>query len=335
MAKVSSVTFHYVLKALQMHCDITIDEMLQEVDLNKESIFNTDSKIDSSCLSAIFKYCMKKSNDYSLSLKIGSSITYHSLGILGYLMLNTNSLKEMIEKFNHYQKLISGFIKFHLDIYKQYYKLTIYINENPMIPVPSFHAEVHLCAILSILSQIIDEKIVPDKTYFSQKKISNIKEYEKIFGSNIFFEKSENAIFFNEQNLKKVVNNSNPAMLEYFQIQANKILEDLKESSCYSKVKKEILKNIGECDITIDFIAKKLNMSVRTLQYNLKEENKKFRDALLVVKMNLANHYIKNSNMDISSIALYLGYSEPSSFFRAYKKYFKKTPKENLGKKGI
>lgn len=110
-------------------------------------------------------------------------------------------------------------------------------------------------------------------------------------------------------------------MLEYFEAQANKILEDMQVKSWYAKVKKEI---------TIDYIASRLNMSTRTLQYHLKDENKKFRDALLNVRMQLANYYIKNTEMDFSSIAFFLGYSESSSFFRAYKKYYNKTPKQNL-----
>jgi AraC-like DNA-binding protein len=36
--------------------------------------------------------------------------------------------------------------------------------------------------------------------------------------------------------------------------------------------------------------------------------------------------------MDFSSIAILLGYSEASSFFRAYKKYYNKTPKEYKAK---
>lgn len=329
MTKVSSITFQYVLKALQINTGVSIDEMLEVVDVDKSILSSTDSQIDSIKLSNAFKYCMEKTGDFSLSLKIGKSITYHSLGILGYLMLNTNSLKEMIEKFNYYQKLISGFIKFHLEKTNEYYKLSIFINENPSIPVPSFHAEVHLSAILSILSQIVDKKIIPDKTTFSGVRVSHLDEYKKLFGERIFFEKDENSIFFNYKTLKTKVNNSNPAMLGYFEMQANKILDDMKQSSFYNKVKKEILKNIGENDITINFIANKLNISVRTLQYNLKDENKKFRDALLSVRMHLAKHYILNTKMDYSSIALYLGYSEPSSFFRAYKKYFNKTPAQS------
>ncbi len=328
MATVSTVTFQYVLQSLQKNTSISVDEMLDFVNIPKEEILDEHNQIESSKLSDIFKYCMKRTQDYTLSLKIGSSITYHSLGILGYLMLNTKNLKEMIEKFNYYQKLISGFIKFHLSKDEKYYKLSIFINENPMIPVPSFHAEVHLSAILSILSQILDKKLLPDLTYFSQKEITNIDEYKKVFGENIILNKNENAILFDIVKLNTPVNNSNPAMLNFFESQANHILHQMKDETWYLKVKKEILKIVGEDNITIEIIAKKLGVSTRTLQYNLKYENKKFRDALISVKMQLAQHYIKNTKMDFSSIAIFLGYSEVSSFFRAYKKYYNKTPKE-------
>ena len=328
MAKISSITFHFILKALEKNSSISIDEMLQFAKLSQEVLLRQDSQVDSEKLSEVFKFCMEKSGDYALSLKIGSSITYHSLGVLGYLMLNANNLKEVIEKFDYYQKMISGFIKFYLTKNEKYYKLAIYINENPMIPVPKYHAEVHLSAILTILNQIIGKSIIPDLTYFSIDSMSNTDEYKKIFGENIILHKSENAIFFEIDKLNIRVNNSNPVMLEYFESQANKILEDMEISSWYTRVKREILKNIGDNEITIDFIANKFNISTRTLQYHLKDENIKFRDALLSVRMQLANHYIKNTKIDFSSIAFFLGYSEASSFFRAYKKYYKNTPKK-------
>lgn len=142
--------------------------MLVYVNLEKSTIEDAEAQIDSIKLSKIFKYCMHKSDDLTLTLKIGNSITYHSLGVLGYLIQNTSNLKELIEKFSHYQKLISGFMKFHLEKDNKYYKLIIYINENPTIQVPSFHAEVHLAAILSILSQIIGKEILPDKVFYNR-----------------------------------------------------------------------------------------------------------------------------------------------------------------------
>ena len=66
-----------------------------------------------------------------------------------------------------------------------------------------------------------------------------------------------------------------------------------------------------------------------TLQNYLKAENKTFRDALNKIRQKLAQHYIENTKMDLGTISFLLGYKEPSSFFRAYKKWNKKTPKQS------
>ena len=53
MAEVSSVTFHYVLKALEKTTNISIQKMLNVVDLSSEVLSKHDGKIDSKKLSFI------------------------------------------------------------------------------------------------------------------------------------------------------------------------------------------------------------------------------------------------------------------------------------------
>lgn len=328
MTKVSSVVFHYVLKALEAKTKIPLQEMLNRVNLTHDTLMKHDGKIDSDKLSTIFRYCMTKTDNPNLALDIGESVPYQSLGILGYLLLNTTTLKEMIEKFNHYQKLISETLKFNFSEDENYYKFAIYINENRFIPVPSFHAEVHLTSILNILSQILGERVIPTYTYFSKNSIENPQRYREIFGENIYLNMDENAIFFDKDKLNIPINSSNPSMLAYFEAQANRVLQELENNSWYGRVEKEILKNIGDKEITIEFVAKNLNISVRTLQNYLKSESKKFSEALKSVRKKLSEYYIKNTKLDDTTISFLLGYSEVSSFYRAYKKWNNSTPKE-------
>lgn len=146
-----------------------------------------------------------------MAFDIGQSVSYHSLGLLGYLLLNTQTLKQMIEKFSHYQKLVGGYLKFHFAEDETYYTFAIYINENPYIPVPSFHAQVHLSAILSILTQILGQQVKPHKTYLVEEKAEIIEPYIHLFGENIEFNKQENAILFKKDELNIPVKNSNPS----------------------------------------------------------------------------------------------------------------------------
>lgn len=327
MAEVSTVTFHHVISALEKKTGISINEMLKEVTLDEKTLKET-KKIKSYKLSAIFRYCMEKTNNQNLSLDLGASISYQSLGLLGYLLLNTKNLKEMIEKFNTYQKLISNHLKFNFFDEGEYYKFAIYINENKYIPVPSFHAEVHLTAILTILTQILGQKVIPKKTFFAYSKQNKSENFYSIFGKNIFYEQEENAIFFDKKELDIPVENADQAMLSFFENQVKSLLSEIQNSTIFNKVEKEILKNIGNKEITIDLIASNLGFSIRTLQNYLKSESKTFSLALSNIRKKLSKHYLINTDLDDHTIAILLGYSEISSFYRAFKKWHGKTPKE-------
>jgi len=327
MTLVSSITFQYVLKALEHNTKIPSGEMLAHVGLKAEQLAKNVHGIDSRRLSAIFRYCMEKTDNPYLSLDIGRSIPYQSLGILGYLLMNTKTLREMIEKFSVYQKLISEHLKFYFSDDGKFCKFAIYIDGNKKIPVPSYHAEVHMSGILSILTGVLGRHIFPAQTHFTGEKPSDCTKHRELFGDNISFGKEENALFFKKDELDIPVNNANQSMLDYFETQAANLLQEQENSSWFGRVEKEILKNIGDGGTSIELISSCLNVSVRTLQNYLKAEGKTFMQALTDVRRRLAGHYILNTKLDDASISALLGYSEVSAFYRAYKKWNKSTPK--------
>lgn len=79
-------------------------------------------------------------------------------------------------------------------------------------------------------------------------------------------------------------------------------------------------------DCNIDRCAKKLGMSTRTLQHQLRRANVSFTEIITLNRMELAKDYLLNSNLPVSEIALMLGYGEQASFARAFKKWTGKSP---------
>ncbi len=328
MPKVSAVTFAYVMRAIAQTARIGEAELLEQSGVNPELFKEENAQIDTERLTRIFHFAIERSGDENLALHIGEAVPYQSLGLLGYLLLNTDTTAEMLAKFHHYQRLISKRLNFHFADEGERYKLAVTINQNPNLPVPRFHAEVHLCAIVNILRQISGHPLVPDEATFAFVAPPEQGEHGRIFGKNLRFGADENAVFFNKAALGEAIATSNASMLHYFEVQARKILEEMDAATWYARVKHVILKEIGEKEITIERVAESLDVSVRTLQNRLKDENKTFRGALNSVRKQLARHYIKNTKMDLSAIALFLGYSEPSAFFRAYKQWTGETPGE-------
>lgn len=61
-----------------------------------------------------------------------------------------------------------------------------------------------------------------------------------------------------------------------------------------------------------------------------KETGRKFTEILLEKRMERAALLLRNTTLSIEEISSLLGYSNHSNFFKAFKEYYKKTPREYL-----
>lgn len=325
---IAAVTFLSVIRTIGAQIGLEEGVLISHAGIDPEAFSRDNERIPAEKLSQIFQFAMQESGDPDLALHIGESVPYQSLGLLGYLLINAGTVGEMLEKFNRYQKIIGERLKFHFEDDGKQYRIALQIQGNPVIPVPRFHAEVHLSAIINIINQIAGKNLQPDRACFWHEKPTGVEGYRKLFGNHLTFEAQESAIYLSKSGLEVPLQFSNPAMLKYFEAQANRVLEDIEEKSVYSNVKQVILQYLGEEAVDIEFVAHKLGVSIRVLQKRLKEEKRTFRDALNQVRSQLATHYIRHTDMDMGSIALFLGYSEASAFLRAYKKQTGKRPGE-------
>jgi AraC-like DNA-binding protein len=89
----------------------------------------------------------------------------------------------------------------------------------------------------------------------------------------------------------------------------------------------------GNC--TIERCASNFGVSVRTLQTNLAEQGLKFSDILDKHRLRMASAYLGQQYISLDDVAAKLGYSEQSSFGRAFKRWTGVTPKQYRVNQGL
>jgi AraC-like DNA-binding protein len=75
-------------------------------------------------------------------------------------------------------------------------------------------------------------------------------------------------------------------------------------------------------------IADTLHISLRSLQRRLREEETSFKGLLEDTRQALAQQYLRENHRSIGEITYLLGFSEPSNFTRAFKRWTGQTPAE-------
>jgi AraC-like DNA-binding protein len=77
--------------------------------------------------------------------------------------------------------------------------------------------------------------------------------------------------------------------------------------------------------------AQRLAMSARTLQRRLGEDGTSFQAVLDETRRELALHYLQRTAISSGEISFLLGFSDPSSFFRAFHGWTGLTPERARG----
>ncbi|MEZ5958060.1 MAG: AraC family transcriptional regulator [Hyphomonadaceae bacterium] len=105
-----------------------------------------------------------------------------------------------------------------------------------------------------------------------------------------------------------------------------KELEDAK--TLRGRIEALIMPLLHTGDVSIDTIAAKLSTSRQTLYRNLKTEGVTFEQLLDELRHRMALNYLAANKVSINETAYLVGFSDPASFSRAFKRWTGKSPRE-------
>ena len=143
----------------------------------------------------------------------------------------------------------------------------------------------------------------------------------------IKFDQRDNELIFNRKYLDLPVLISNPEFLESLKTHAKKLQKRLYPTDTFtSRVETSIMERFLSGKFDINVISKHLAMGTRSLQNRLKAEGATYKELLEGVKREQTKYFLEQPDISIIDIAFLLGYSDQSSFNRAFKKWTGFTP---------
>ena len=77
----------------------------------------------------------------------------------------------------------------------------------------------------------------------------------------------------------------------------------------------------------LEQVARRLGTGERTLRRRLEENGTSFRALLDETRAELARGYVSDRDLPLCEVAFLLGFSEPSAFYRAFKRWTDTTPR--------
>jgi len=91
--------------------------------------------------------------------------------------------------------------------------------------------------------------------------------------------------------------------------------------STAKRVRSALLEGIPSGLVTMEAIARKLALSKRTLQRRIEAEDTSYQQILNETREALARHYLEKTTLPVTEISFLLGFDEPNSFYRAFRRW--------------
>lgn len=138
----------------------------------------------------------------------------------------------------------------------------------------------------------------------------------------------QNEIIFSMKDLKKPFLTANNIMVEYLEPQLKQKLAEKESESLETfadRVQKKLFQLIPSGQFSLENVAEEFGISARTVQRNLAVENIKFNQVVKNVQKIMTLNYLESKELSIDEIAYLVGYTETSSFYRAFKGWTGKT----------
>ena len=163
---------------------------------------------------------------------------------------------------------------------------------------------------------------------FKRPEPLDIKPYFEFFGCPLNFDQAENQLMIPLQLADELLAGASPELALLNDQVVTRRLALIDRNDIVARVQASILDQLPLGNISDESVAETLHMSVRTMHRKLLEVDNNFRSLLVEIRRNLAEMYILDNSLTLTEISLLLGFSEPSSFSRAFKNWTGTAPSE-------
>ena len=325
-----AVLFSAYLKEIS---STNVEKLLSDTslsDVNDASSYS--SRVSQEDIECMIQRIYQIKGDLAFGLDIGAGIHPSDYGTVGYALMNCSSLLQVFDYAVKYKNSINkGFkITFNKQGQFHHFKIdSIVVSEWLKVVIElDFSAALHLSKFF--VGSDSAKIVKPESIRFQHESHCPVTKYEALFGCPVLFNQDCNEMIFSRQTFDIPIRSANPSL---FKLMESKLASRKKAAdqklSLKQKIEQFMFEHIQGIEGGVPEItqaASEFNMSVSTVKKHLKLEGTHYTNIADQVRHKSALNLILDPSKSILEIANDLGFSNASTFNRAFKRWCGQSP---------
>lgn len=308
------------------HKGLDADRLFSHVGIDLKSMIDAGQHVQRQAITRLVNICARITDDPAFGLYISEFSHPLRYGLLSSALYSSHNLREYFQLLERYAKLIWSYSRLYLEEADDQARVVLALNKG--VQSSPVQTDWWVAASLRDIQWVYGQAIVPTRIDMNRPEPKQVEKYQQAFGITPVFDMPNSAIYFNRSVLDKRLPGGNAQLLS----QVERLLKDLvaenNKEDMAAMVRLQIMRMLPEESISIDVIARNLNVSTRTLYNRLKRSNTSFQQILDDTRADLSKNYLEQDRLQVKEVAYLLGYEDYSNFSRAFKRWTGMSPGE-------
>jgi AraC-like DNA-binding protein len=308
-----------------LNLDVDADEVLRRCGMDPAQLYKPNLRTHFSAQPLFWEAAAELSGDPCIGLHLGEKMPVYKGQILEYLLLSSTTFGDGLRRVLSYQRLISDAM--HGEVTESTTPfLTNYFSEHQYL-TPHL-AEAMVVSLIRFLQSVSDDKFKPTRICFTHAAKTNHEEYQRIFQCPVEFNTQQFRLYFDPQILHYRSPYAEPELLSMHVQSANQHMEQLEKRDLIIEVRSQVGALLESGDITLERISHELSIRPRQLRHQLTLAGTSLQRIITQHRKSLSRRLLSQTDESIAEIVYLTGFSEPSTFYRAFKRWEGMTPIE-------
>lgn len=330
----SSVSVAYLQGLLDYLTRHGVDsaKLLERVQLSPQILAQRDQRIAASTYLELLGHGVRLTGDEQLGLHLGEAVRPGYYGVLGYLIMSCATLADALHRQARYASLVGNLGQVDLADEPPRAGLEPQVAHSwqPLLPQQKRQlSEETLAGWVTFGHWISGLDIPPTEVRFQHSAPADSSEYQRIFRCPVLFDQADNALVFPKRLLATPLGQADAQVRLMLDAYADRLLGEIQQGhSVLDRARLELSRQLPEVGADLQQIAARLALSPRTLQRRLREAGLSFNQLVDETRQQLVLHYLRDPALELAEIAFLVGFSEPGSLARAFRRWTGQSPGE-------
>jgi AraC-like DNA-binding protein len=303
-----------------------VSAVLRQAHLTLDDFIRPEKRLPLPSFVRLIESASRATGDEWFGAHLGQVCPLGALGLPGHIATLAPTVQQALESFAHHYPLLGDATDVQLQLDEDRCSFTYRVLDEESWPRRQ-DAEQVITMVVSLIRGWVDPRWAPELVWFEHRAPGNAAEIERILGCPVRFNCATNTVWFDAAGATRPTPSADQASFQLLSWFAETVPGQPRPARSLTD---QVLAAIGSCanlgDGSVEPVARSLGLQARTLQRRLRAVNTSFHDLHERYRQAQAAKLLEVSELSPKEIAHRLGYANPSSFIRAFRRWTLTTP---------